>query len=155
MYPSFLHLKWKLEVKAGVPALVQWDRQRLWSAGTQVLFHIWPKQYGLGIWRCHSCSIGHNYGSDLIPGWSTNSICCCKAEKEKVKVITFLTVFKFSSEMSIPLFFPSCDTVIKYIFGLCPPFLAHSSCNFLIRIIAASFVITLVLFPFPEIAPDQ
>ena len=28
-----------------------------------------PWHSGLRIQHCHSCGLGHNYGSDLIPGW--------------------------------------------------------------------------------------
>ena len=45
------------------------DWRHLGSAGLQVQS---PAQYsGLGIWHCHSCSLGHNSGLDLIPGPGT------------------------------------------------------------------------------------
>ena len=52
----------------GVPTVVQWDRQHIWSPGT----HIWSpgmqiqslaQQSGLGIQCCCSCGVGHNCSS--------------------------------------------------------------------------------------------
>ena len=50
----------------GVPAGVQWDMQ-LWDAG----WFPQPGHGGLRIQHCCSCDIGHNCGSDLIPGLGT------------------------------------------------------------------------------------
>lgn len=33
-------------------------------------FDPWPAQW-VKIWHCHSCGLGPNYCSDLIPGWGT------------------------------------------------------------------------------------
>ena len=49
-----------------MPALVQQDPWCLGSTGTQVGSCPWLS--GLRIRHCHSCSVGGNYGSDLIPG---------------------------------------------------------------------------------------
>ena len=49
----------------GVPSVSQWDQQCLGSAGMQVQSLIWHS--GLRIQQCHSCGLGHNCGSDLIP----------------------------------------------------------------------------------------
>ena len=46
--------------------LVQRNRRRLGSAGTQVPSPAWHR--GLRIQHCHSCGIGHTCSSDLIPG---------------------------------------------------------------------------------------
>ena len=53
----------------GVPALEQQDQWCLGSAETQVRSLAWHS--GLRIRRCHSCSFGHNYSSDLIPDQGT------------------------------------------------------------------------------------
>ena len=53
----------------GVPAVAQWDPWHLGSTGTQVLSPAWHS--GLRILRCQSCGVGHNCGSDLIPGPGT------------------------------------------------------------------------------------
>ena len=50
----------------GISTVVQQDQRHLWSPRTQLQS---PAQHSeLRIWHCHSCSIGHNCGSDLIPG---------------------------------------------------------------------------------------
>ena len=50
-----------------VPAVVQWDWQHLWSAGMQVQSLAWHSEL-----RIQCCWIvGHNCGSDLIPGPGT------------------------------------------------------------------------------------
>ena len=56
-------------VYLGVPPIMQWDRRHLGSIGTQVqsLAH----NSGLRMQHCHSCSLGGNCGSDLIPGLGT------------------------------------------------------------------------------------
>lgn len=51
---------------SGVPTVVQWDWQYFGSVGTKVQSP--AKHSGLRIWHCHSCSLGQNCGSDLIPG---------------------------------------------------------------------------------------
>ena len=57
--------------------MVQWAQQCLCNTRTQVQS---PAGHsGLRIWGCHSCSIGHNCSSDLIPGG--NSICCKEAKQ--------------------------------------------------------------------------
>ena len=50
----------------GVHTVAQWDQQYLWSAGMQVQSPAWHGE--LKIWCCH---VGHNCGSDLIPGRRT------------------------------------------------------------------------------------
>ena len=54
---------------SGAPAAVQWHQQHLGSPGMQVQFLAYCS--GLRIWCCRSCGLGHNCGSDLIPGWGT------------------------------------------------------------------------------------
>ena len=64
--------KWQIRLcknYSGVPALAQWDRQHLCSAGTQVQFLAWHP--GLRIRHVHSCGIGGDYSSDLNPGLET------------------------------------------------------------------------------------
>ena len=53
----------------GVPTVVQWDQQHLWSPGMKVGALAQHSQ--LRIWHCHSFSLGQNCGSDLIPGLRT------------------------------------------------------------------------------------
>ena len=53
----------------GVPTVVQRDWQHLGSAGMQVRSLAWHS--GLRIWRCHSCGLGCDCSSDLIPGLGT------------------------------------------------------------------------------------
>ena len=49
-----------------VPMVTQQDKRHLGSTGIQVRP---PAQHsGLRIRRCHICSLGHDCGSDLIPG---------------------------------------------------------------------------------------
>ena len=45
------------------------DQHHLGSAGTQV--QSLAQHSGLRIWCCHSCSLGHNCSSYLIPGQGT------------------------------------------------------------------------------------
>jgi len=52
-----------------VPVMVQADRWRLRSTGTQVRSP--ARHSGFRIQHCHSCSLGYNCGSDLIPGQGT------------------------------------------------------------------------------------
>ena len=53
----------------GVPTVLQQDRQHFWSAGRQV-WSLVPAR-GLRIWHRCTCSLGHNFSSDLIPGPET------------------------------------------------------------------------------------
>ena len=60
-------------------------QQFLWwlkSAGLQVPSP--ARHSGLRIWGCHSCDIGHNCSSDLIPG-PGNSICQGVAKKKDIR----------------------------------------------------------------------
>ena len=52
--------------KSGVPAVTQQDRRHHGSAGMQVRTLAWHS--GLRIRNCCSCTLGHKYNSDLIPG---------------------------------------------------------------------------------------
>lgn len=49
--------------------MVPWDQRLPWSTETQVqsLTH----HSGLRIWRCHTCGLGRNCSSALIPGLGT------------------------------------------------------------------------------------
>ena len=70
LYPQFFFTDFYLKyLQESVPALVQWDRQCLGSAETQV----WsPAQHsGLRIRHCRSCGLVYNYGLDLIPELGT------------------------------------------------------------------------------------
>ena len=49
--------------------MAQWDRWHLWSPGTRVRSLAWHS--GLRIRHCHSCGVGYNCGSDLIPSPGT------------------------------------------------------------------------------------
>ena len=64
------------------PAMVQQDWRYLWSAGTQI--RSLAQLSGLRIWRCHSCSIGHNCSSDLICSLGTP---CAEAQAKKKKML--------------------------------------------------------------------
>ena len=67
--------------------MVQWAQQCLCNTRTQVQS---PAGHsGLRIWGCHSCSIGHNCSSDLIPGG--NSTCCKEAKQTNKQKQTVLT----------------------------------------------------------------
>ena len=58
----------KINYGYGVLAVMQWDLQRLCSAGGRLN----PSLHsGLKIWHCHSCGIHCNCSSDLIPGLGT------------------------------------------------------------------------------------
>ena len=46
--------------------MVQWDQQHLGVLGQR--FDSQPRHSGLRIQHCSSCDLGHNCGSDLIPG---------------------------------------------------------------------------------------
>ena len=68
--------------KGGVPAVVQQDVWHLRSAGTMVQS---PAQHRrLRILHCHSCGLGCNCGSDLIPGMET-PYAAGQPKKEKEK----------------------------------------------------------------------
>lgn len=60
------------------------DRQHLWSTEHRFNPHL-DTVGGLSIWCCGSCSIGHNCGSDLIPGWELHLLQVAKKEKKKKK----------------------------------------------------------------------
>ena len=49
-----------------VTAVVRWDWPCLGNVGTQV--HSLARLSGIRILHCHSCGLGHDYSSDLIPG---------------------------------------------------------------------------------------
>ena len=49
--------------------MAQWDPWHLGSTRTQVQSLVWHS--GLRIWHCCTCGLGHNFGSDLIPGLGT------------------------------------------------------------------------------------
>ena len=55
-------------------------QQHLGSARTQV--GSLARHSGLWIWHCRSCSLGRNYGSDLIPGLGTS---CAAGQPKKEK----------------------------------------------------------------------
>ena len=59
----------KKKKNPGVPAVEQWGWWCLGNAGMQV--QSLARHSGLRIQHCHSCSLGHNYGLDLIPGLGT------------------------------------------------------------------------------------
>ena len=73
--------QWFKNPATGVPSVVQWHLQYLWSAGTQVWSLAWHS--GLRIWCCRSCCIDHNCGSDLVPGLETAFHGVAKKEEEK------------------------------------------------------------------------
>ena len=66
---------------SGVPAVVQWDQWSLGNAGTQVRSPAWHR--GLRIRLCHSCGLGHNCSSDMIPGRETPYSAGWPKEKNK------------------------------------------------------------------------
>ena len=49
--------------------MAQWDQRHLSSAGPQV--QSLAQDTGLRVLRCRSYGLGHNYGSDPIPGRGT------------------------------------------------------------------------------------
>ena len=53
----------------GVPTVAQQDQWHLGS--TRILVQSLALHSGLKIWHCCSCSLVHNYNSDLIPGLVT------------------------------------------------------------------------------------
>lgn len=53
----------------GVPTVAQWNLWQLWNAGMQDQFQ--ARHSGLSIQCCQSCSIGRNYGLDMIIGQGT------------------------------------------------------------------------------------
>ena len=56
-------------IKVGAPTVVQRDQWHLGSTGMQV--RSLAPHSGLRIGHSHSCDVGHNCGSDLIPGPGT------------------------------------------------------------------------------------
>ena len=63
--------------------MAQQDQWCLGSPGMEVRF---PAQHsGLRISHCHSCSIGHNYGWNLIPGPGLPLPCSSQKKKKKKK----------------------------------------------------------------------
>lgn len=67
--------------------VAQQDWRRLGSDGGQV----WsPAQHnGLSIQSCHSCSLDHNFGSDLIPGLGTPYASGLPKKKKKILLFWF------------------------------------------------------------------
>ena len=57
------------EVPLGIPPVVQWNSWHLGTTGTQVWSLVGHR--GLKIQLCHSYSLGHGWGPDLIPGPGT------------------------------------------------------------------------------------
>ena len=77
--------RWQLrpDCNPGLLAVVQWNQRHLGSARMQVQS---PAQHiGLRIWHCCSCSLGHNYGLDLIPGLGPARAAGWPKKKEKKK----------------------------------------------------------------------
>ena len=88
--------QWFKNPATGVPSVVQWHLQYLWSAGTQVWSLAWHS--GLRIWCCRSCCIDHNCGSDLVPGLETqHSMGWPKKKKKKVQL---LRSYRFISSLA-------------------------------------------------------
>ena len=68
----------------GAPAVVQHINGILGAA--KLWFRSLAQHSGLGIQRCHSCGLGHDYGSDLIPG--LGALCAVgQSKKRKTKEI--------------------------------------------------------------------
>ena len=67
----------------GFLVVVQWDQQCFWSAGTQVQSP--ARNSGLRKRCCHSCTIGHNCGSDLSHGLGTPYAMGWPKKKKKKK----------------------------------------------------------------------
>lgn len=67
----------------GVLAVAQWSLWCLCCARTEV--RSLAQHGGLGIWCCHSFSLGQDSGSDLIPGLGTTCAAGPKNEKKKKK----------------------------------------------------------------------
>ena len=83
--------------------VVQQDRQCPGSTGMQVQSLTWHSV--LGIWCSCSCDIGHNCGSDQIPGLG-NSLCHGAAGKKKKKSLyslIYLNEQQFQ-DRNLPLF---------------------------------------------------
>ena len=80
--------------------MVQQDQQHLGSPGMQVQS---PAQHsGLRIWRCGSCSLGCNDGSDLIPGPGT-PYAVGQPKKGEKKKSSFLNVTETLQYVSVSL----------------------------------------------------
>ena len=69
----------QMENKRRVLAMVQRDKQCLWSTGTQV----WSLAQLPGLRIQHCCSTGHTCGFDLIPGPGTLYVAGKPKRKEK------------------------------------------------------------------------
>ena len=69
--------------------VVQQDGWHTGSVGTQVQSR--AQQSGLRIWHCLSCSLVHNYGSDLSPGQGNPYAVGWPKMKKKKKIKTKLT----------------------------------------------------------------
>ena len=90
------------------------------AAGMQVQSPAWHS--GLRIWLCHSCSLGHDCGSDLIPGWGAPyapGVGQNENNNNKIKfTYTFLSIpFSFLHFYFFPLEFPkdsSFHKVLQY-----------------------------------------
>ena len=65
----------------GVHVVVQWDWWCLGTTGTHVQFP--ARHNGLRIQCCWSCSLGHNYGLDLIPGWEIHMLWASQKRGER------------------------------------------------------------------------
>ena len=78
------------DVILGVPAVVQRD---WWYLGTQVRSPALSS--GLRIWSCHSCGLGCNYGSDLIPGLGAPYATGQPKRKRKKKDVNFISLLGF------------------------------------------------------------
>ena len=83
----------------GAPAVAQGDRQCLGCAGTQVPSPAWHS--GLRIQHCHSCSLGHDYGSDLILGLGTPyAMGWPKKKGQKKRIQLCFTVYRVDPQYS-------------------------------------------------------
>ena len=82
----------------GVPAVAQWGWQHLWSAGIEVPFPTWNS--GLRKLQCHSCGVGHNYGSDLIPGLGTPYAPVWPKKKKRRERKTYKSIKKRTNRSS-------------------------------------------------------
>ena len=72
----------KSEVVNGVPAVVQWVKDTVLSL-LQHGFNPQPRANGLRILCCHSGSVGHNRGLNLIPGLGASICHRCSQKKKK------------------------------------------------------------------------
>ena len=82
-----------------VPAAVQQDKWSLRSPGSPGTKAPSLTQHsGLRIWRCHSCGLGYNYCSEMIPGRGTPY---AKGQPKKGKQNMVLTEILQKKEKSI------------------------------------------------------